>query len=167
MKEETDVLSLEDQAKKEEWKSEMEKLAHLDEVNWCQKLRAPWLKEGKNNTQFFHQLANSHRWTNCHWKLRSRCGNKFYGKRGEKMVGFYKTFIFKTSWMETLGRGIKVSINWRRDCDVAQGCKGNVGRDLEKKSITNPKLHHLEFAEHHHQVLENFLKHFHSSNQHS
>ena len=68
-------------------------------------------------------------------------------------------------WRPWVGELKLASID--EETDVAQGCKGNVGRDLEKKSITNPKLHHLQFAEHHHQVLENFLKHFHSSNQHS
>ena len=37
MKEETDVLSLEDHTKREEWKFEMEKLVQLEEVNWLQK----------------------------------------------------------------------------------------------------------------------------------
>ena len=91
MKEETDVLSLEDQTKKEEWKFEMEKLVQLEEVNWLQKSRALWLKEGDNNTWFIYWLASPHRWANCHWKLWNQGGNIFYGKGGEAVVGFNKT----------------------------------------------------------------------------
>lgn len=40
---------------------ELEKTLLCEEVNWRQNPRALWLKEGDNNTKFFHRVANSHR----------------------------------------------------------------------------------------------------------
>ena len=36
-------------------------MASLEEIFWRQKFRALFVKEGDNNTRFFHRLANSHR----------------------------------------------------------------------------------------------------------
>ena len=40
---------------------ELDKLAHLEETSWRQKSRVFWLKEGDNNTKYFHKMANSNR----------------------------------------------------------------------------------------------------------
>uniref|UniRef100_A0A2N9I593 Reverse transcriptase domain-containing protein n=1 Tax=Fagus sylvatica TaxID=28930 RepID=A0A2N9I593_FAGSY len=48
---------------------ELDKLAHFEETSWRQKSRVLWLKEGDNNTKFFHKMANSNRRRNFMEKL--------------------------------------------------------------------------------------------------
>ena len=52
-------LSGEDQLRRIQLKGEIEQLASLEEISWRQKSRALYVKEGDNNTRFFHRLANS------------------------------------------------------------------------------------------------------------
>ena len=54
-------LSNEVQIRRIQLKGDIEQLASLEEISWRQKTRALYVKEGDNNTQFFHKLANSHR----------------------------------------------------------------------------------------------------------
>ena len=54
-------LSDEDQICHLQIKGDIEQLASLEEIPWRQKSRALYVKEGDNNTRFFHRLANSHR----------------------------------------------------------------------------------------------------------
>ena len=61
MREGLQVLTVADKERKIEIKAEIESLAALEEISWRQKSRALLLKEGDNNTRFFHRLANSHR----------------------------------------------------------------------------------------------------------
>ena len=46
---------------KNEVRSQVEHLLCLEEISWIQKLRMLCIKEGDNNTKFFHKMANSHR----------------------------------------------------------------------------------------------------------
>ena len=45
-------------------KFDIDFLASLEEISWRQKSKALFIKEGDNNTRFFHRLAHSHRQTN-------------------------------------------------------------------------------------------------------
>ena len=42
-------------------RSEVKNLLSLKEISWRQKSRMLWIKEGDNNTKFFHRVANSRR----------------------------------------------------------------------------------------------------------
>ena len=42
-------------------RSEVKNLLSLEEISWRQKSRMLWIKEGDNNTKFFHKMANSRR----------------------------------------------------------------------------------------------------------
>ncbi|XP_050263997.1 uncharacterized protein LOC126708238 [Quercus robur] len=57
-------LSHEDQTRRTQIKGEIAHLASLEEISWRQKSRFLFVKEGDNNTRFFHRVANSYRRTN-------------------------------------------------------------------------------------------------------
>lgn len=44
--------------------ADLENVALMQEVNWSQKFRVPWLKERDHNTRIFHCLVNSHQRNN-------------------------------------------------------------------------------------------------------
>jgi len=46
-----------------------------EEQEWRIKSRALWIKEGDNNTKFFHQFANYRRNLNTIWEIRDELGN--------------------------------------------------------------------------------------------
>ena len=57
-------LSHEDLTRRTQIKGEIAHLASLEDISWRQKSRILFVKEGDNNTRFFHRVANSHRRTN-------------------------------------------------------------------------------------------------------
>ena len=58
------MLTQEDRARRLVVKSDIDFLASLKEISCRQKSKALFIKEGDNNTRFFHRIANSHRQTN-------------------------------------------------------------------------------------------------------
>ena len=63
-KEDLRGLSNEEDSHQTQVKGDIAALATLEETFWRQKSCALFVKEGDNNTRFFHRLANSHRRTN-------------------------------------------------------------------------------------------------------
>ena len=63
-REDVSGLSQEDQTCHIQIKGEIAHLASLEEISLRQKSRMLFVKEGDNNTLFFHRVANSHRRTN-------------------------------------------------------------------------------------------------------
>ncbi len=89
---------------REACKSELEKLALLEKVSWCQKSHVLWLKEGHNNTKFFHQMANSHRRNNYMERVEVD-GTVFEveSEVREKVVQFYASLYQEhESWRPTV-----------------------------------------------------------------
>ena len=74
-----------------ELRSQMEHLLSLEEISWRQKSKMLCIKEGDNNTKFFHKMANSHRRFN-HLKTLEVDGAVFeeVSEITNQVVQFYK-----------------------------------------------------------------------------
>ena len=78
-------------------RSEVENLLSLEEISWRQKSRMLWIKEGDNNTKFFHKVTNSRRRYN-HLSILEVDG-VIYEEESEvaaQVVKFYKNLYQKT-----------------------------------------------------------------------
>ena len=58
--EESHVPTVEKKLDKERIRGELEKMTLLEEISWRQKSGVLCLKEGDNNTKFFHTMENLH-----------------------------------------------------------------------------------------------------------
>jgi hypothetical protein len=98
--EECRSLEEDERVRKIDMSREIEKTLLFEELNWRQKSRALWLKEGDKNTNFFHRVANSHR------KFNQVNSLKINGKISknpaeiqEHIVQFYNILYFENcSW---------------------------------------------------------------------
>jgi len=110
-------LTRDERLEKEAIFRELEMSIILEEVSWRQKSRALWLREGDNNTRFFHRLANLHRRNN---SVESLVVNGTVMSDSveikEPIVNFYKSCILKNicgdqSWMAVHS----VQLMWRKE----------------------------------------------------
>ena len=99
-KEDLSGLFQEDQTRRIQIKGEIAHLASLEEISWRQKSRILFVKEGDNNTRFFHLVANSHRRTNYIWGI--EVDGVLYEDEEEvwpKVVLFYQSlYIESDTW---------------------------------------------------------------------
>uniref|UniRef100_A0A7N2L7I8 ARM repeat superfamily protein n=1 Tax=Quercus lobata TaxID=97700 RepID=A0A7N2L7I8_QUELO len=97
-------LSHEEQTRHTHIKGDIAHLASLKEISWRQKSRVLFVKEGDNNTHFFHRIANSHRRTN---HIRGiEVGGVLYEDKEEvcsKVVHFYQGLYTESdTWRPTM-----------------------------------------------------------------
>jgi hypothetical protein len=78
---------------------ELDKLAHLEETTWRQKSRVLWLKEGDNDTKFFHKIVNSNRSQNYMEKMEVE-GTTYYTNSDirDNVVNFYESLYTEEDW---------------------------------------------------------------------
>jgi len=48
----------------------------MEESNWRQKIQAIWIREGDNNTKYFHKFSSFYRMTNSIWEIKDDQGKK-------------------------------------------------------------------------------------------
>uniref|UniRef100_A0A2N9F2D7 Reverse transcriptase domain-containing protein n=1 Tax=Fagus sylvatica TaxID=28930 RepID=A0A2N9F2D7_FAGSY len=110
-------------------KLEVDRLAHLAEVSWRQKSRVLCLKEGDNNTKFFHKMANSHRRRN-QIKSIEVDGTQFEEESEirNQVVQFYKSLYHEHE-------------EWRPDVDglsftsIGEEAKDRLERRFDKEEV--------------------------------
>ena len=89
-------------------RSQIQNLLSLEEVLWRQKLRVLCIKEGDNNTKFFHKVANSRRRYN-HISMLEVNGVIYEdeSKMAEQAVQFYKNLYKKTEEWRPFVEGLE------------------------------------------------------------
>ena len=102
---------------------EVKRLASLEEISLRQKSRVLWLKEGDNNSKFFHRMANSHGRNNYLGDL--EVDGVVYEDKAEvvaQVVGFYQKLYMETeTWrlvvddfnFDTIGEVENGLLEWR------------------------------------------------------
>ena len=78
----------------------------MEEISWRKKSQILFVKEGDNNTRFFHRVANSHRRTNHIWGI--EVDGVLYEDEKEvrsKVVNFYQRLYTKSdTWRPSMDR---------------------------------------------------------------
>ena len=97
-------LSNKEESRQTQVKGDIVAIATLEKTFWRQKSRALYVKEGDNNTRFFHRLANSYRKAN---HIRSIEVDGVFYKDGSsvqaQVVQFYQNLYTETDmWRPTV-----------------------------------------------------------------
>ena len=89
-------------------RSQIKNLLSLEEVSWRQKSRMLYIKEGDNNTKFFHKMANSRRRHN-HICILEVDGVIYEDKSemADQVVQFYKKLYKETEEWRLCVEGLK------------------------------------------------------------
>ena len=130
-REDLSSLSHEDQTRHTQIKGEITHLASLEEISWRQKSRFLFVKEGDNNTHFFHWVANSHRRTNY---LRGiEVDGVLYEDEEEvwsKVVHFYQSLYTKSDTWRPFMDGLEFT-------SIGEDKRLELERDFSKEEVVN------------------------------
>ena len=130
-------LSQEDQTCRIQIKGEIAHLASLEEISWRQKSRILFVKEGDNNTCFFHWVANSHRRTNHIQGI--EVDSVLYEEEEEvrsKVINFYQRLYTELDTWRPSMDGLKFA-------RIEEDERLELERDFSKEEVVNV-LHEME-----------------------
>ena len=118
-----------ERVERNEARSQVEQLLSLEEISWRQKSRMLCIKEGDNNTKFFHMMANSHRRSN-HLSFLEVDG-VIYEDGAEvaaQVVQYYKTLYQESEEWKPFVEGLEFD-------EIGESEKGWLERRFEKDEI--------------------------------
>ncbi|KAJ9681633.1 hypothetical protein PVL29_017839 [Vitis rotundifolia] len=112
-KEKSAALSLEECEARKEARESYKSWVLREEISWRQKSRELWLKEGDNNTRFFHRMANAHSRRNWLSKLKvDGCWHSEQINLKNSVVGaFQKLYSEEEGWRPSIEGLSLLSIN--------------------------------------------------------
>ena len=137
--EDSRLPTIEEKGKRETLIVELDKVLMMDEICWRQKSRVLWLKEGDQNSKFFHRLASSHRSNNTIGKLLingvpSTCQDEIR----DHIALFYEQLYMEDGYHRPSLDGVDFTSNTAEDAvwldrpfeemeieDVVRGCNGD------------------------------------------
>ena len=135
-------------------RSQIQNLLSLEEVSWRQKLRMLCIKEGDNNTKFFHEVANSRRRYN-HISMLEMNGVIYEdeSKKADQAVQFYKNLYKETEEWRPFVEGLEFDqieglekdwLDWRFEQEKVL----RVVKELEGDKAPSPNGFSLAFFYH-------------------
>jgi hypothetical protein len=88
--------------KEELLKQQLEERYKQEEILWRQKSRVQWLKEGENNTKFFHRSMIHKRYVNHITKLENDQGKSIMDHEGmeNELINYYINLLSNRSLIE-------------------------------------------------------------------